>query len=245
MEHFKPFVHVDIVFWAIAVFSVGLWPWRKKDKEQLAQQESNTETVPQGFFKKRHDKVVAAMQRHYMKEALRSAMRGELHEAIGFFEKAEEVDAKQAPLYYNWGLVLSHLEDYESAIEKYKSALELDQSCVDAVINWGAGLAALGRHEEAIERYQQASDINPDSPCYFNWGCSLASLGRWEESTEKFEKAAQLNQKDAQVHYNWAIALANLGQTEEAKKRLKVFLRFAKGRFKGQVEQARQMLKRN
>lgn len=242
MEHFNPFVHARKLLGAIPNKASSLWRPREPEADATQEQAANVRSK-RFSWPWRRQKVVAAVKKHLLKEAIRLAMRAEFREAIGFFEKAEEEDAKEFALYYNWGLALSHMGDHDPACEKYRAALECDPTFVDALVNWGFSLAALEMHEEAIERFVKATEINPDfAPAYFNWGCSLGELGRWEEACEKFEKAGELDPKDAQVHYNWAIALAHLDKSEAVEEHLKTFLHLARGRYPEQAARARQVL---
>jgi len=222
MEHFIPIVHAKTAALPmLSVVCLAIWPFHRR-----------------GRMRQPAERGASAAD-----EALRLAMLGRLSEAKQRFEEAEAAGVRDPALYYNWGLVLSHLGEHVPACEMYRTALELDETLVDAAINWGVSLAALGRHEEACRQYERAERLDSGvAAVYFNWGTSLFAMGRMEDACAKLQRAAEVDEKDVQVRYNLGICLHRLGRSEEAAEHLKSFIERAGGRFLEQVKRARELL---
>ena len=86
---------------------------------------------------------------------------GRREEALECYDKAIEIDPKDAATLFNKGLVLGRLDRHEEAVECYDKALEIDPKDV-ATLYWkGRALGRLGRHKEAVECYDKAVEIDP------------------------------------------------------------------------------------
>ncbi len=138
-------------------------------------------------------------------------------EAIEAYEKAIELDPKDAYAWVNKGFALDELKRYEEAIEAYEKAIELDPKNDFSWVSKGISLWQLKRYEEAIEAYEKAIELNPknDFP-WVNKGISLSELTRYEEAIEAYEKAIEINPKNAYAWINKGINLSELTRYEEA-----------------------------
>ena len=70
-------------------------------------------------------------------------------EALGYFDKALELDPKDANACYNKGLALYNLERYDEALGYFDKALELDPKDANACYSTGVCLQRLNRNKEA------------------------------------------------------------------------------------------------
>lgn len=86
---------------------------------------------------------------------------GQLNEAIAAYQRAIELDPKDATPHNNLGNVYKVLKQYDDAIAAYQKAIELDPK--DAFPHYGLGniYSNLGRHDEALTAYQHAIELDP------------------------------------------------------------------------------------
>ena len=89
------------------------------------------------------------------------ARLGRDEEAIRCYDKALEIDPRNAVFWTNKGGSLAILGRDEEAIRCYDKALEIDPRLAAAWDSKGSSLAILGRDEEAIRCYDKALEIDP------------------------------------------------------------------------------------
>ena len=137
--------------------------------------------------------------------------------AIGCYDKALEIDPKNAVAWNNKGKSLNSLGRYEEALECCEKSLEIEPEGAYASGNKGISLDNLGRAVEAIECYDQVLAIDPkDASAWNNKGKSLHSLGRYEEALKCYDNAIGIDPKYAAAWYNKGNLLNSLGRYEEA-----------------------------
>ncbi|NYF49962.1 tetratricopeptide repeat protein [Tunturiibacter gelidoferens] len=138
-------------------------------------------------------------------------------EAIAEYQKAIELDPKDAHAYYDWGIALDGEGKHEEASAKYRKAIELDPKDAYAYSNWGSALDGEGKYDEAIAKYRKAVELAPKNAlAYYNWGNALHSEGKHEEAIAKYQKTVELDPKYVNAYYNWGMALDGEGKYEEA-----------------------------
>ncbi len=126
-------------------------------------------------------------------------------------------NSNQAIEWYNKGVDLGTLGQYQEAIEAYDQALKINPELTAAWYNKGMDLGTLGRYQEAIEAYDQALKINPEfTEVWSNKGVDLGYLGRYQEAIEAYDQALKINPELTLVWYNKGVALDNLGRYQEA-----------------------------
>ncbi len=86
---------------------------------------------------------------------------GKLQEAIACFDRALEINPRNAEAWNNKGVSLANLGKPEEAIACYDRALEINPRYAGAWNNKGVSLANLGKLQEAIACYDRALEINP------------------------------------------------------------------------------------
>ena len=143
--------------------------------------------------------------------------QGKYDEAIAKFEKAVELDPKNANPHIGWGAMLDEQKKYDEAITQYQKAIALDPKCADAYNNWGTVLDEQKKYDEAIAKFQKAIELDPKSAdAYNNWGNVLDEQKKYDEAIAKFQKAIELDPKSAFVYNNWGNALKAQGKYDEA-----------------------------
>jgi tetratricopeptide (TPR) repeat protein len=105
-------------------------------------------------------------------------------EAIEDYNKAIELNPKNAEAYNNRGNAHSELNKHEEAIEDFNKAIELDPKYAEAYNNRGNAYYELNKHEEAIEDFNKAIELNPNfAAAYNNRGITLV------QTNEELDKA--------------------------------------------------------
>jgi len=153
----------------------------------------------------------------WMNKGVSLANLGRREEAIRCYDRALEIDPRDADAWYNKGVSLADLGRRDEAIHCYDRTLEIDPRYAKAWYNKGNSLDNLGRREEAIRCYDRALEIDPrDAKAWYNKGVSLDNLGRREEAIRCYDRALEIDPRDAKAWYNKGVSLDNLGRREEA-----------------------------
>jgi len=119
--------------------------------------------------------------------------RGQLEEAVSFFEKAIELQPDYGDSYSNIAHSLGELGRLEEALGHCNKAIELKPELAGAYNNRGFILRKLGRSRDAVLSYDRAIELAPGFvDAYSNRGNSLVDLGDLEEALRNYEKAIEL-----------------------------------------------------
>jgi tetratricopeptide (TPR) repeat protein len=137
--------------------------------------------------------------------------RGDPQRALLQFERARNVDATVASLFYNRGNAFSALERLDEAAASYQAALELNPALAEAHYNRGNALRGLGRPAEALASYQQAVALRPALfQAHNNIGSVLQELGRLPEAVASFDRALAAQPGHVEALYNRGMVLLEL-----------------------------------
>ncbi len=153
----------------------------------------------------------------YYNSGKAKAKQGKMDEAIADYDKAIELDPKDASVYYNRGVANSKQGKYEEAIADYDKAIELDPKDASVYYNRGYAKDELKKYEEVIADYDKAIELDPNKvEAYINRGNTNYRQGKYEEAIADYDKAIELDPKDASVYYNRGYAKDELKKYEEA-----------------------------
>ena len=142
---------------------------------------------------------------------------GRWAEAIEDYDRALQLDPRDARAYADRGLAKSELGRWAEAIQDLDRALQLDPRDAYACTNRGVSKARMGRYAEAIEDYDRALELDPRHVlAYVNRGTSKAELGRRAEAIEDFDLALQLDPRHALAYASRGLTKASLGQHSAA-----------------------------
>ncbi len=137
--------------------------------------------------------------------------------AINNYDKAIEIDPKNALGWNNKGTALNTQGRYEEAIHYYDRALEIDPEFADPWNGKGTALKFQGRYEEAIHYYDRALEIDPEYvDAWSNMGLAFSDLGRYEEAIFCFNRALEIDPNHGNAWNNMGLAFSDLGRYEEA-----------------------------
>ncbi len=171
-----------------------------------------------------------------------------LAEALGYFQKAIELDPEFASTYvgladtytYQMNLNLVTYADVgdlrNAALDK---ALELDDQLGELHASLAGITSARGDKESAEAQYKLAITLSPNNAeIYTRYGLFLSNQGRVNEGLAMSKRGAMLDPLSTMVNFNIGHDLMNLGRFEEGeaqyKKVIEIDPRFANGyRFVG------------
>jgi len=77
------------------------------------------------------------------------------------YNKAIELDPKNAKFWNDKSSSLCHLERHKEALEASENAIELDPTNASAWSNKGTMLGCLERYEEALKAFNKAIELDP------------------------------------------------------------------------------------
>ncbi len=141
---------------------------------------------------------------------------GRFTEAITFFEKALEVNPKDAEAYYSIGECYA-LEDNEKAIEAYQQAIKIDPKH-DAAY-WGLGLCygEIKDYQKSIDSYKEAIKIEPhNADTHFGLADSYAALGCHQEAIESYQEAILVEPNNAAIYQKLGDCYSKVGRYQES-----------------------------
>ncbi len=143
--------------------------------------------------------------------------KGDLKGAIADFNKAIELDPKNANTYNNRGNAKYELKQYDEAIKDYDKAIELNPDFALAYYNRGAAKYDLKQYGEAIKDYGKAIKLNPKfAKAYYSRGLVKAVLKQHKEAIADYDKSIELDPKDARAYMNRGNAKYELTEYMEA-----------------------------
>ncbi len=128
----------------------------------------------------------------YQTAGLREYEAGRFIEAVTLFEKALELNPKNAEIHYYIGECYA-LDNNEKAIEAYQMAVKIDPK--HAAAYWGLGLcyADMEQYQQSINNYKKAIEIDPhNADTHFGIADSYAALGHSSEASNAYSKAAMI-----------------------------------------------------
>jgi tetratricopeptide (TPR) repeat protein len=119
-------------------------------------------------------------------------------QAIEDFDRAIEINPKDANAYQNLGVTYAKLGNHRQAIEDFDRAIEINPEYAEAYYNRGFIYGKLGDFRQAISDYDRAIEINPDYvKAYYNRGIVYGILGNNRQAIEDIKTAARFDIEDA------------------------------------------------
>jgi tetratricopeptide (TPR) repeat protein len=168
----------------------------------------------------------AAEQRRPSGEDLQSVgldyvMLDDYPDAIHWLQRAADLDAESAEIWYDLGRARMMQGDNPKAEFALKRSLELDPMSVKAENNLGVTYETENRPAEAIRAYSLAIDWqntskNPSEQPFLNLGSLLISQQRAKDAVPLLERAADIAPGDTKTHEQLSRALEGAGNQQRA-----------------------------
>jgi len=119
--------------------------------------------------------------------------RDDYGRAVGYFEKAAEVDPSYAEAWYQVGFCYGLLGRHAEALKASRQAAKLRPDWPETFVNIGASSFALGQFKDASEAYRQAIRLDDDNPdTQYALGLTLNKLNRSDEEILAYKRAIAL-----------------------------------------------------
>ena len=141
----------------------------------------------------------------------------DLHEAIGYFDRAIAVAPGNAGAHCNRGLALKQLNQPDAALACFDRAIALDPANVIAYYSRAETYKDLRLADDALASYDQALAINPNFiHASYRRGVVLQQIGRLPEAIASYDQVLQIKPDHFDSHANRAFLLFGLGRNDEA-----------------------------
>jgi Tfp pilus assembly protein PilF len=140
--------------------------------------------------------------------------KGHANEAVLLFERARQLDPKQARVCRDLAVLYDQQGQDARALAEYQKALELTPRDADLLNDWGYFHFRRGDWTEAEKQFRAALAESPTHErATINLGLTLGEQGRYQDSYEVFAKAIG----PAAAHSNVGVLLASRGRDAEAR----------------------------
>jgi tetratricopeptide (TPR) repeat protein len=138
-------------------------------------------------------------------------------QAEKFFKSSLSINAKNSPLYKNYGFFLTKAKQFDKAIEQFNVALRLLPNSALVYSDRGNALEKSHKLDEAIADYNRAIALAPEIfGFYHNRGSAFLRKHQFSQALSDFERAIQLNPNFADAHCGYGSVLVVLNRYEEA-----------------------------
>ncbi|MGF1457275.1 MAG: tetratricopeptide repeat protein [Alphaproteobacteria bacterium] len=142
---------------------------------------------------------------------------GELHKALGFFEKALELDPQDPDIYYNLGNTAWRLEMLEGAAKLFRVYIEMEPDKSQGYNNLAGVMRDQGLFDEALETVRAGIYMHAENPHLWNTlGTVLLERGDAEACHTFFDEALRLDPDFGLALHNKAFAAFNTGDFDTA-----------------------------
>ena len=119
--------------------------------------------------------------------------RDDYARAVGYFEKASEMDPNYPEAWYQVGFCYGLLGRHAEALRASKQAAKLRPEWSETFVNIGASSFALAQYKDAADAYRQAIRLDDDNPdTQYALGLSLNKLNRTDEEILAYKRAIAL-----------------------------------------------------
>jgi tetratricopeptide (TPR) repeat protein len=150
--------------------------------------------------------------------------RGDIHEAVGFWERALEMNPKRADVYDRMARLAFETDQFERAISLWTEALKLDPAKQGLHSNIARSLMRLGKYEESLAEVREEIEISGEAPLgYFLLGRAYQHLQDYERAKASYEKAVELQPNHMNAYYGLYNVCARLKEREKARQYLEKF----------------------
>jgi len=128
---------------------------------------------------------------------------GNFSEAIGYYQKAIELQPNYHLAHLNLGVALQKTGKIDAAKKEIETAIQLKSDNPEAYNALGNILLEQNQIDEGISNYEKAVKIKPDSAEYhFNLGTALGQKDKFVEAIKELQKAVELQSELGEAYSN-------------------------------------------
>ena len=143
--------------------------------------------------------------------------RGQLREAIPYFQQALDLRPHYPEAHNNFGKCLLDCGEWQAAAGHFEQAIALRPEFAVAHSNLGMCLAQRGEWRAAFGQFEQALTLRPEyATAHYNFAKTLAESGQADAAITHYEKALEVEAANANAHINLGKVLAARGGREAA-----------------------------
>ena len=143
-------------------------------------------------------------------------------------EKLVQQNPDNVDAYFNWGLALLRLAEYEKALMKFLKVIEIHPEDAEAYMQLGIIYFNQENYSNSIDAFENAEifdSSNANAKIYYNWGTALLKSSKHEEAITKLETAINLKLDYANAYHSLALASTYLKKFEKAEIQVKQALK--------------------
>lgn len=133
----------------------------------------------------------SAAERFYT-QGVAQLSRDDYTRAVGFFERAIELDSNYPEAWYQAGFSYGLLGRHQDALKASKNAARLRPEWTEAWVNIGASSYALGQYKDAVDAYKTALRLDESADVQYSLGLTLGKLNRTDEEILAYKRALVL-----------------------------------------------------
>lgn len=134
------------------------------------------------------------------------------------FSKAEMINADDAQLHYNLGLVNFKIENYNQAVDHFKKCNKLDPLHMDSYNNLAFIYNMHQFYQETINICSYAKLNDPKNHiCHRHWAFALFKKGEMAKAIKKIKKGIAKHPKDPDNWVVWGLIMRTVGNYQSAK----------------------------
>ena len=196
-------------------------------QKELTGQGSELNIVPEGS----QYKIEWSVQKpdseaeSYNKKALAFARQKKMWSAVEQWEKAIESD-KDPDFYYNCGLALFELKEYEKSLSFCLQATKICPIYYRAFFILGSIYSRMRKFNDALQALNKGLVFNRENVSGFvNLGAVYSVLKKYPEAINAFERATSLSSKEVRAYLGLAKIYSIQGDVENANRNYKVVMK--------------------
>ncbi|MEQ8403579.1 MAG: tetratricopeptide repeat protein [Oceanicaulis sp.] len=142
---------------------------------------------------------------------------GRLSSALGFYQRAYDLDPRNADLYLNLGMLAWKLDMLDTAETFLRLHTKMAPHSMAGTSNLAGLLRDQQKYADSIEILRAAIYANPDSPDLWNsLGTTLLESGDLHQAATFYQEALRLNPDFDRAHHNLAYCLDLMGDLDAA-----------------------------
>lgn len=169
----------------------------------------------------------------YRHRGLGHAENGDTGQAIADFNRALELNPKDAATLNNRANLHNDNEEYERALTDYDAAIALDPDYVEAYRNRGSLHLEQRAYDQAIADFDRVIALKPDFVlAYLDRGTAYVNKGIYDQALADFDQALENAPMNEEAHYLKGLAFAWLDRMDDARESIQRAIDIAPGDIK-------------